>query len=483
VLDGGARDRWHRLIVLAMLAGLVGCVVTGKKVASTMPISSQVALEKPLAPPQLEKTHIAVSTVSYQASPQVDKNQKANEEDAQSFYTEDPADPFQGQIVLDFEQLKHEVQSRNPTLQVMIAAWRAAAQRYPQEISLDDPMFGYMVGPSGIGPEGGYMVEASQKIPWFGKRQLRGEKADYEARAASRDVEEVRLMLAEAAANAYLDYYLARRELDLNAANLELLKEFRQIAQVRYEANQVTQQDILQTNIELADAEGRQVELTRQERVAVARINTLLHRGADSRLPQPVEKLATPDELPPVESLREAALYHRPDLSAEAARIKVEEANVALACKEFYPDFEVVAKYDAFMMPDDMRPQVGMNMSVPLWRDKRHAAWREAMAKLQQHRAAYAEKADRARYEVQSAYAMLVESRQLLRLYSEKILPATEDNIQSARTNYTAGKIDFLRLIEAQRQFYHEQERYYEALSNYHRRLAEMNRVVGGDAF
>jgi outer membrane protein, heavy metal efflux system len=187
--------------------------------------------------------------------------------------------------------------------------------------------------------------------------------------------------------------------------------------------------------------------------------------------------------LPPVESLREAALYHRPDLSAEAARIKVEEANVALACKEFYPDFEVVAKYDAFMMPDDMRPQVGMNMSMPLWRDKRHAAWREAMAKLQQHRAAYAEKADRARYEVQSAYAMLVESRQLLCLYSEKILPATEDNIQSARTNYTAGKIDFLRLIEAQRQFYREKERYYEALSNYHRRLAEMNRVVGGDVF
>jgi outer membrane protein, heavy metal efflux system len=470
--------------MMLLLSLLVGCATSGKKTASTpsSPIPEKVALEKPSLPPKSEKPQITVAPVAYQSPPLPEPENGANQ-DPQGFYTLDPADPFQGQSELDLEQLKREVQSRNPTLQAMISAWRAAAERYPQEISLDDPMFGYMLGVSGLGPEGGYMVEASQKIPWFGKRQLRGEKADYEARAASRDVEEVRLMLAEATANAYLDYYLARLDLNLNAANVELLREFRQIAQVRYEANQVTQQDVLQANIELADSEGRQVELTRQERVAVARINTLMHRGADFRLPPPVEKMAQPKTLPPVEVLRETALCHRPDLSAEAARIKVEEANVALASKEFYPDFEVVAKYDAFMTPDDMRPQVGMNVNVPLWRDKRQAAWREATAKLQQHRAAYAEKADKARYEVQSSYAMLIESQQLLQLYGEKILPSAEENAQSARANYTAGKVDFLRLIEAQRQTYREQERYYLALSDYHRRLAEMNRVVGGYAF
>jgi outer membrane protein, heavy metal efflux system len=481
MLNDCTHYRWHRLIVFAIMAWSVGCAAPGKKMASS-PISDQVAIKRHLAPSPPEKSPITAAPVAYLSSPHLEAV-KDEKEDSQDFYTQDPADPFQGQTTLEFEQLKREVQARNPTLQVMIAAWRAAAERYPQEISLEDPMFGYMIGVSGIGPDGGYMVEASQKLPWFGKRQLRGEKADYEAWAVSRDVEEVRLMLTEAAANAYLDYYLARRELELNAANLELLREFRQIAQVRYEANQVTQQDILQTNIELADAQGRQAELIRQERVAVARINTLMHRGADSRLPPPVEKLATPDVIPPVEVLRETALSKRPDLSAEAARIKVEEANVALACKEFYPDFEVVAKYDAFMTPDDMRPQVGMNMSVPLWRDKRHAAWREATAKLQQHRTTYAEKADRARYEVQSSYAMLLESRQLLGLYAEKILPSVEDNIHSAQANYTAGKVDFLRLIEAARQYYREQERYYQTLSDYHRRLAEMNRVVGGYAF
>jgi outer membrane protein TolC len=78
---------------------------------------------------------------------------------------------------------------------------------------------------------------------------------------------------------------------------------------------------------------------------------------------------------------------------------------------------------------------------------------------------------------------MLVESRQLLQIYTDKILPSAEENAESARANYTAGKVDFLRLIEAQRQSYREQERYYQALSDYHRRSAEMKRVVGGNAF
>jgi outer membrane protein, heavy metal efflux system len=466
-----------------MLAMVAGCAASGKKVATLPPPTSKpIGVQASSAPCPPDIPPITVTPVAYRQSPQSAAANESND-DPQAFYAQDPADPFQGQAVLRFDQLRQEIQMRNPSLQAVIAAWHAATERYPQEISLDDPMFSYMIGPGSVGPEGGYMVEASQKIPWFGKRQLRGEKADYEARAVSRDVEDVRLMLAEAAANAYLDYYLARRELALNSANLELLREFHEIAQVRYQASQVTQQDVLQSNLELADAEGRQFELTRQERVAVARINTLLHRAADSRLPPPVEDLAPPGEIPAVEVLRETALRHRPDLSAEAARIKVEEANVALACKEFYPDFEVVAKYDAFMMPDDMRPAVGMNMSVPLWKEKRRAAWREATAKLQQHRASYAEKADRARYEVQSSYAMLLESRQMTQLYSDKILPTAEDNIQSARANYTAGKVDFLRLIEAGRQFYREKEQYYRVLSDYHRRLAEMNRVVGGNAF
>ena len=173
------------------------------------------------------------------------------------------------------------------------------------------------------------------------------------------------------------------------------------------------------------------------------------------------------------------ALCRRPDLAAQSARIRAEEANVNLACKEYYPDLEIVGKYDAFM-PEEMRPQLGMNLNVPIWQHKRSAAWREAMAKLQNQRAEYANLADQARFEVQSAYAELVESDRLLRLYDEKTLPVANLYVQSSRANYTAGKTDFLRLSDAQRQLYGQWEKFYQAQTDYHRRQAALTRAIGG---
>ena len=203
-------------------------------------------------------------------------------------------EPLPERSELSLPELTAEVQARNPSVQAMVAAWQAASQRYPQVVSLDDPMFGFMLGTEGLGHDGGWMVMASQKIPWCGKRALRGEIAQAEADAAGREVDDVRLRLAEATAAALADYYQARRELEINAANVELMTQFREIAKVRYETNQVSEQDVLQADLELAELESRRAEIVREEKVAVARINTLLHLPADSPLPPPPKQLDRP---------------------------------------------------------------------------------------------------------------------------------------------------------------------------------------------
>ncbi len=397
-----------------------------------------------------------------------------------AYRSDDPCDPFDGQAELSVEQLVVEVQARNPSLQAASAAWRAATERYPQAVSLDEPMFEYMIGPQGVGRDngGGWMVQASQKIPWAGKRALRGSAASAEADAMKGDIGDVRLRLSEAARTAFYDYYLARREMDVNASTRRLLTQFREIALNKYQVNQTTQQDVLQADVELATLERRRTELTRDERVAVARINTLLHRAVDHPLPPPPTKPAVADSLPSAESLQQAA-ESRPDLFAMQARIRTEQANLALAGKEYYPDVNLVAKYDGFM-PEDMRPQVGMEFNVPLQRGRRSAAMREASERLLQRRAEYQERLDQVRFEVQTAFDRAVQSEQVIRLFEEKILPATQRSVESAQSSYTSGKLDFLRLIDAERQVYTQQEMYYQAIADHHRRLAELERVVGG---
>ncbi len=402
--------------------------------------------------------------------------------DAQSVYCpDDTTDPFYGKAELSVEQLVAEVQARNPSLQAASSAWRAATERYPQAVSLDDPMFKYMLGTQSIGMDngGGWMVEASQKIPWAGKRALRGSAASADADAMKGDIGDVRLRLAEVARTAFYDYYLARREMDVNTSTHRLVTQFREIAWNKYQVNQTTQQDVLQADVELATLESRRTELTRDEQVAIARINTLLHRAADHPLPPPPAKAPLPDSLPAVEALQQAAAESRPDLFALQARIRAEQANVALACKEYYPDLNLVAKYDGFM-PEEMRPQVGMELNVPLQRGRRSAAVREASERLHQRCAEYQDRLDQVRFEVQSALDRATQSQRAIRLYEEKILPATQRSVESAQSTYTSGKLDFLRLIDAERQVYTQREMYYQAIAEYHRRLAELERAVGG---
>jgi outer membrane protein TolC len=391
----------------------------------------------------------------------------------------DAGDPFAGQAELSAARLVAEVELRNPSIAAVWAAWRAAAERYPQVISLDDPMFGFTVCPDGAGREqnGGWMVEASQKIPWAGKRALRGDVANAEADAAHSDVGEARLRLAAAAKVALADYFMAVRQAEVNDATNSLLKQFRQVAKSRYEANQASEQDVLQADVELAELENRRSELARDRRVAVARINTLLHRAVDYPLPPP-SQMAVEEGLPSAESLEQTASQRRPDVVAQLARIRMEEANLELACKDYYPDVEVVARYDAFM-PVDIRSQVGMNLNIPLQRQRREAAVREVSARVEQRRAEYQDRLDQARFEVQSAFDHLVQQRQVIRLYQERILPATERSLLSAQANYTAGKVDFLRLIDAQRQFHSQREKHIEALADYQRRWAVLEQAVG----
>lgn len=398
-----------------------------------------------------------------------------------TYRSDGPSDPFSGQAELPLDQLVAEVQARNPSLPAASDAWRAAVERYPQAVSLDDPMFTYMITPTdglGIDNGGGWMVQASQRIPWAGKLALRGSVAAAEANVMRGVIGDTRLRLAEAARVAFFDYYMASRQMEVNSDTQKLVKKLREIAWNKYQVNQVTEQDVLQADVELADLATRSAELTRDQQVAAARINTLLHRAADHPLPPPSLEVPLPDELPAVDNLQQAAVNSRPDLYSQMSRIQAEEANLALACKEYYPDLNLAARYDGFM-PQDMRPQVGMDINIPIRYSRRSAAVREASNKIAQLRAEYQNLLDEVRFEVQSSFTRVVQAAEVVRLYRDKTLPAAERSLQSAQANYTTGAVDFLRLLDTERQLNNQRERYYAAVADYHQRVAELERAVG----
>lgn len=78
----------------------------------------------------------------------------------------DADDSFAGRDELPLDELVASVKVRNPSLQAAVAAWNAAANKSPQAVALDDPMFQSMYAPRSY--SGDSNVQASH---YFGVAQ------------------------------------------------------------------------------------------------------------------------------------------------------------------------------------------------------------------------------------------------------------------------------------------------------------------------
>jgi outer membrane protein TolC len=214
--------------------------------------------------------------------------------------------------------------------------------------------------------------------------------------------------------------------------------------------------------------------------VAIARINTLMHLPPDAPLPPPAQEIRLEASLPDAPELRCTALARRPDLLAVASRVAAERANLALAEKDYKPDLEVMAAYDAFWQERPLRTMLGVRMNLPVRLARRDAAVAEAQARLAQRQAELARLTDQVNFEVQQAYEQVRESESAVRLYEESILPAAEANVKAAQSAYVTARIPFLSLVEAQRSVVGLRDRYYETIAEHLRRRATLERVSGG---
>jgi outer membrane protein, heavy metal efflux system len=408
---------------------------------------------------------------------------------SQSVESTSTTDLFSAGKELTVDLLVEQVLARNPSLAEMVAAWQAASARYPQVISLDDPMVAGTFGPETIAPddrgvEFASRLEISQKYPWPGKRQLRGQNAIAASNAAANDVDDVRLQLVESAKNAFYEYYLAERALEVNQESLDLLKRIQEDAQNRYRTNlqKVSIQEVYQFKVEIGKEERRRLELERMRQVAKARINTLMHFAPENPLPKPPKELKVDGGIRPVQELREMGLARRPDLEAMRNRAAAEEAALDLAYKEFYPDLEPFFMYDRFMGNTsgnrDLATMVGLRLNLPVRRARRNAAVEEAEARLAQRRAELAELTDQANFQIDQAYQEVREAAETVRLYETKILKDAKENIEAARPAYVTGLIPASNLVEAERTFVELKDRYFQAVADYFRRRAALDRAV-----
>jgi outer membrane protein TolC len=323
-------------------------------------------------------------------------------------------------------------------------------------------------------------VDVSQRLPFFGKRALRGERALAEADALGADLASARVRLAALASARFDDYWLATRALAVNAEHVRLVEALQRSATARYAAGEAGALDALEAESELSELEHERVMLETERRIAAEELAALLHRDPTRPLPAPPDALVPPP--PPVESddaLVARTLAERPELRAAAGRVRAAAAAVGLARREYWPDVTLVGAHDSLWQEEELQPFVGISFSVPLQRASRRAAVEEAEAELTRAEEETRALEDEVRAAVRSASARLAEQRHLATIFRDRRLPAARDRLVAARIGFETGQVEFSDVIAAARALRAAELGLEEAIANTSRRHAELERATG----
>ena len=395
---------------------------------------------------------------------------------------EPPGDPLSALDRLDRETVIRAVIERNPSIEAARQAWEVAREREPQLASLGDPTISYGFAPLSIGAGDvryGQIIGLSQRFPYPGKLGLRGEVARFEAEAARHDYEAVRLQLATVASLLFDDYYFVDRALEINTEHIRLLQSFQRIATARYSVGLAAQQDPLQAEVEVAHLLHRDVGLQTSRKTIVAQLNALLHRRPDASLAPPPTQLDAPASraLDTPGSAEEIA--EQPNLKAKLAEIEAREATVRLREKDLYPEFEATTSFNSLWRVSEYRWTVGVGISIPIHRDRLDAASAAASAALKQAESARTALEDTIRTGIYVSRERLLEAEHVVELYRSRLLPASRDQIRAAQIGFETGQNNFLALIEAERSQRSVELGYQEAVTDFYRRRAELDRALG----
>lgn len=393
------------------------------------------------------------------------------------------AEIFADDAFLERRRLVQAVLDRNPNLEAARQGVRAALARVPQATSLEDPMLGLGAAPLSFGSsrvDAAGRIDVAQRLPFPGKRRLRGEAALSDAEALGRDLESMRLELATLASRLFDDLALTARSLAISEEHTALIGELQRTALARYASGEDSKQSVLQAELALSRALLERSALESNAALVAEQINALLHRAPALPLPPlPAVLAPPPDPEGPVDALIVEALDRHPELAAAGSREQAAEARVDLAKREFLPDFTLTGAYDALWQESPLAPFVGLQLNVPLQLGRRRAALDESRAELEGTHQRRLAAEDGVRIAVQSAAIRFEQARRAEQIVRDRLLPPAEEQVATARAAYAAGRSTFSSWIDATREL-HEIELDHESTrADLGRARAELDRALG----
>jgi outer membrane protein TolC len=323
-----------------------------------------------------------------------------------------------------------------------------------------------------------------QMIPFPGKLKLKEEIAVSEYNSIGQNYEDIKNFIIKNVKIAYYDLFFIDKSIEITKKNKLLLQEFVKIAETKYSVGKGLQQDVLKAQVELSKLIDKLISLHQKRESIKARLNTLLNRPPESPLGKIKEIKRSKFNLS-LEELKQIALENRPLLKALEYIIKRNEVAYKLAKKDYFPNFNLSFAYTqredlktGIKMYDFFSGMISINIPLYFYRKQRkkieETALNIAMTKEQ-----YNSLKNEIFFQIENILEELKKDEQLIELFKTGIIPQATQSLNSAISGYQVDKVDFITLLHNQVTLFNYEIDFYRVLTNFEKKLAELEAVVG----
>lgn len=397
---------------------------------------------------------------------------------------------------LSLEQAVAVATADNPGLAAIQARYEAMAAIPSQQSTLPDPVLslGALNLPTDtfdLDQENMTQLQVglSQKFPFPGKLALKEESAALEAEAALGQVSEAELSLVKNTRKTWWDVFFLQKSLEIIRTNKDLLRSTVVAARTKYEVGKGLQQDVLLAQVELTKLMDREMTVANGLEKKKAALAALLDRPVDAGCFVVPHAAADLVDTLPLSTLQAVSLTSRPGLLALEKKTDAARTRIALARKDYFPDFTVGAAYGFRQDAPDGRERsdlasIKFSMNLPVWtgsKQDRAVAQRTSESLSAEHRVR--EYRDRMLADIAAEFSEYASTAEQTELYKSSLIPQAEQTAAAMLKGYQVNKVDFLNVVRAQLALYNYKITYWHHLSSAFKALAGLEAATGSSVF
>ncbi|MEX5332591.1 efflux transporter outer membrane subunit [Pseudomonas paraeruginosa] len=347
--------------------------------------------------------------------------------------------------------------------------------------------------PSGKAGKGNYNhalagFDASWELDFWGRVRRELEAADATVEASENELRDVQVSVLAEAARDYIQLRGEQNRERIVRDNLETARRSLELTRTRLANGVATDLEVAQALAQVASMEARLPELEKRQAHLVNALGYLVGASPGSLLAElgPAREIPRPPGSVPVGLPSELA-QRRPDIRRAEARLHAATASIGVAKADFYPRITLNGNFGFESLQlsslgdwDHRQFAIGPAFSLPIFEGGRLRG-RLELREAQQQEAAidYQRTVLRAWQEVDDAMHDYAANQRRRERLGEAVVQ-NRRALESAREQYRAGAVDFLSVLDSQRQLLDNQEQQVGSVEAVSLTLVNLYKALGG---